>query len=328
MLEIALILCYVNLLKVKNEAAALCEEASMPLEKVLERYGSQVNAGSVMGKSIYSLRKRQKFQSPLVRTKADKSDGKEKPCECFPSEADGTELPSASPASSTGNKEFDEVKTKLEDKLINGFYENEADRCQSEVTNGSSGAVTSGISVENEDLPVSKGKEADMNEISDVTSTSDAKPKVEENGDNKAGPGSSQKMTSEPHGPVVISSSSKMPSSNNKEVVISMAFSYSQCIYNKLNRCLVNFRLFQCPVFSFLRCRKKIFVYALDTVPTVQCYFILVSEARFRTEIDKRVLLCGICIFGISVAYAELQSLISHLWSGVCGCVSVVLIDR
>lgn len=216
----------------------------MPLEKVLERYGGQANAGAVMGKSIYSLRKRQKFQSPLVKTKADKCDGKENPREFFPSETDGTELPSASPASSTGSKGLDEIQTKLEDKLINGVCENEADRCQSEVSNGSSSAVTSGISAETEDLPVSKGKESDANEISDVTSTSDAKPKAEENGDNKAGSGSSQKMVTEPHGPVVISSSSKMPSSKKKEVVISMAFLYSQYGYNSLNRCLVNCRDF------------------------------------------------------------------------------------
>jgi len=105
----------------------------MPLEKVLERYGGQASAGSL----VYSLRKRQNFQSPMVRTKADQLNANEN---ASANNSNNKE----SPIATSQKAELDEVKAKLEDKLVNGFCESDANKSQTENTDSSNKEPGSG----------------------------------------------------------------------------------------------------------------------------------------------------------------------------------------
>lgn len=135
----------------------------MPLEKVLERYGGQqASAGSL----VYSLRKRQNFQSPMVRTKADKSDANEN--------ASVNSNNSESHIATSEKMELDDVKAKLEDKLVNGFCENDANKSQTESTDTSSTEPALGHDVLNTE-PVSSSKiEPNAETASEVVSDREA----------------------------------------------------------------------------------------------------------------------------------------------------------
>ena len=89
-----------------EEAATLYEEATMPLEQLLERYGYAPGAK----KPLALARKDEKFQSPAIRAKKDT--GKD------------TDNADSNEASST--KTSDEgIVMKLDTKLLNGHSENE-----------------------------------------------------------------------------------------------------------------------------------------------------------------------------------------------------------
>lgn len=59
--------------KIKKEAALLREEASMPIEKVLERYGGVAPFSKVKNPNISRLSNRAKFQSPIINKKNAKN---------------------------------------------------------------------------------------------------------------------------------------------------------------------------------------------------------------------------------------------------------------
>ncbi len=85
----------------KEETAALYEEATMPLEQLLERYGYGAN------KPYTHLQKDPKFQSPVIRAKTENENA-------------NTEA-SASTKGACG----DEVAVNLDSQLVNGHSENE-----------------------------------------------------------------------------------------------------------------------------------------------------------------------------------------------------------
>ena len=79
----------------------LREEATMPIEKLLERYGG---TACVNNKLISSLKKSKKFNSPVVRKKSD-----------APSLTNGS-----NGSGEPGTESIPDVKANLEEKLVNG----------------------------------------------------------------------------------------------------------------------------------------------------------------------------------------------------------------
>lgn len=83
----------------EEEAEMLCEEADMPLERLMERYG-----GSGAAPAVKNLHQKEKFQSPMLRPKRDEA-------------AEAGSGPGECDAGGGGDAA---VKTKLADALLNG----------------------------------------------------------------------------------------------------------------------------------------------------------------------------------------------------------------
>ena len=100
----------------RNEAAMLCQEADMPLETVLERYGGAAHIsrptiplGTVVNNAVCALKKRSaaKVQSPVIRAK---------PTSTNPKDLSGA----GEPGNETVTSNVEDIKTKIEEKIANG----------------------------------------------------------------------------------------------------------------------------------------------------------------------------------------------------------------
>jgi hypothetical protein len=104
---------------VKNEAAMLCEEASMPIEKLLERYGG---AGCIVNHPVSALKKTGaiKTLSPVIRPKQNQPPLDDSVSDqavdngCNDSNVSETEDATSSETAGKG------VVCKLADKIVNG----------------------------------------------------------------------------------------------------------------------------------------------------------------------------------------------------------------
>jgi protein phosphatase 1G len=110
------------------ETAMLCEEATMPIEKLLERYGG---AGIIINRTVSDLKKPDgKNLSPVIRAKQDQAslalaDGSTSPL--MSNEALATRTTTDEVSEVCSNKSDKAVCVKLADKLVNGYCNDEAE---------------------------------------------------------------------------------------------------------------------------------------------------------------------------------------------------------
>lgn len=161
----------------KNEAAMLCEEASMPIEKLLERYGG---AGCVVNRPINVLKKSgvKKTLSPVIRpkpslpplAKSESDQVVDNGC------GDGKVSEAEDDTSETASKT--DICVKLADKIVNGCYNDvNGDNDQDNVTSENIKNVKNDLSL-SEDKSHSTSPDADEVKSDESTlksSTSDIK---------------------------------------------------------------------------------------------------------------------------------------------------------
>jgi len=134
----------------KNEACQLREEATLPIEELLERYGG---AGLLVNRALASMKKDggKKFLSPVIRAKPDlvPEDGGGDAASLSRESAAETDSPDSEPRLS----EKDEVRVNLAlaDSIANGFCKEDGEEAKASidavVKNDSSSDITAAAGV-------------------------------------------------------------------------------------------------------------------------------------------------------------------------------------
>lgn len=115
--------CYCGCVAAKNEATQLEEEAAMPIEELLERYGG---AGLLLNRTLARMKKDHKILSPVTRAKSSSQppeDGSESSASPSQEPDTATDRSSSEPVV----PEKDNVCVNLADSISNGICEGDRD---------------------------------------------------------------------------------------------------------------------------------------------------------------------------------------------------------
>lgn len=121
----------------KNEASRLHEEATLPIEELLERYGG---AGLLVNQAVANMKKGAagKVLSPVMRAKPNLS---------AEDDSEGSTSESANEMDSSGSEpclsKDDKICVNLADSISNGFCKDDADDAKTVATDDSSSVVDS-----------------------------------------------------------------------------------------------------------------------------------------------------------------------------------------